>query len=302
MKLRFAGLISGILFAALSFAYAQPGRMTLPKSVEAGSAFSIQSSGSGKAVLYIVGPGQVFKRNVQLGETASFPTGSLYNAGRYLAILVAGSSTDSGWFDVAPASKPANLSFFAKPSRLSIGLHNGISGTLYIFDVYHNLITKPTPVSFKLSIPSGGVQQRTVTSKLGEATTEMDSGTKEGFATFDAQVDGVSSTRVVEQVPGNPCGLKMSARPAGNQIHLQTNPVHDCSGNPVPDGTIITFTENYNGTHSTADVPLKHGVAQVELPAHPGATIGIANCEAGTAEVSRGGQESENSRNRLTES
>ena len=277
MKLRFACLISGILLAALPLAYAQDGRMSLPTTVEAGSAFSIQSSGSGKAVLYIVGPGQVLKRDVQLGETASFPTGSLYNAGHYLAILVAGSSTDNGWFDVAPASKPANLSFLARPSRLSIGLHNGISGTLYIFDVYHNLITKPTPVSFKLSIPSGAVQQRTVTANLGEATTEMDSGTKEGFAKFEAQVDGVSSTRVVEQVPGNPCGLKMSAQPAGNRIHLQTSPVRDCSGNAVPDGTIVTFTENYNGTQSTADVPLKQGIAQVELPAHPGATITVAS-------------------------
>jgi hypothetical protein len=277
VKLRFACLISGILFAALPLAYAQDGRMTLPKIVEAGNAFAIQSTGSGKAALYIVGPGQVLKREVQLGHPAYFSTGSLYNAGRYLAILVAGSSTDNGWFDVAPASKPANLSFLAKPSRLSIGLHNGISGTLYIFDVYHNLITKPAPVSFKLSIPSGAVQQRTVTAHLGEATTEMDSGTKEGFAQFEAQVDGICSTRVVEQVPGSPCGLEMSAQPAGSQIHLQTNPVRDCSGNAVPDGTIITFTENYNGTQSTADVPLKHGIAQVELPANPGATITVAS-------------------------
>jgi len=277
LKLRFACLISGILLAALPLAYAQEGRMRLPTTVEAGSAFSIQSSGSGKAALYIVGPGQVLKRDVQLGETASFPTGSLYNAGHYLAILVAGSSTDHGWFDVAPANKPANLSFLARPSRLSIGLHNGISGTLYIFDVYHNLITKSMPVSFKLSIPSGAAQQRTVTANGGEATTEMDSGTKEGFAKFEAQVDGVSSTRVVEQVPGNPCGLKMSAQPAGNRIQLQTSPVRDCSGNAVPDGTIVTFTENYKGTQSTADVPLKQGIAQVELPAHPGATITVAS-------------------------
>lgn len=277
MKLRFACLVGGLLFAALSLGYAQDGRMTLPKIVQAGDAFSIQSTGSGKAVLYIVGPGQVLKQEMQLGQPAEFPTGSLYNAGRYLVIVVSGSSTHSGWFDVLPASKPANLSFLARPSRLSIGLHNGISGTLYIFDVFHNLITKPVPVSFKLSIPSGAVQQRTVTAHLGEATTEMDSGTKEGFAQFEAQVEGISSTRVVEQVPGSPCGLKMSAQPAGNQIHLQTDPVKDCSGNAVPDGTIITFTENYNGAQSTADVPLKHGIAQVELPAHPGATITVAS-------------------------
>jgi hypothetical protein len=269
--------MSGFLLAALPLASAQDSRISLPKRIEAGSAFSIHSSGSGKGVLYIVGPGQVLKRDVQLGEAAYFPTGSLYNAGHYLVILVAGSATDNGWFDVAPENKPANLSFLAKPSRLSIGLHNGISGTLYIFDVYHNLITKPTPVSFKLATPNGSVQQRTVTANQGEATTEMDSGSKDGFAKFEAQVDGISSTRVVEQVPGSPCGLTMTAQPAGNRVQLQTSPVRDCSGNAVPDGTIVTFTENYKGTQSTADVPLKHGIAQVELPAHPGATITVAS-------------------------
>jgi hypothetical protein len=277
LRFRLACVLGAMVLATLSLAYAQDSRMRLPTTVEAGSAFSIQSTGSGKAALYIVGPGQVIRRDVQLGEATYFPAGSLYNAGHYLAVLVAGSSTDNGWFDVAPASKPANLSFLAKPSRLSIGLHNGISGTLYIFDVYHNLITKPTPVSFKLSTLSGSVQQRTVTANQGEATTAMDSGTKEGFAKFEAQVDGVSSTRVVEQVPGSPCGLTMSAQPSGKQIALQTSPVRDCSGNAVPDGTIVTFTENYGGTQSTADVPLKQGIAQVELPAHPGATITVAS-------------------------
>jgi hypothetical protein len=277
MRFRLASLLVVVILAALPLAHAQDGGMSLPRTVQAGGAFSIQSTGSGKAVLYIVGPAQVIRRDVQLGEATYFPSGSLYNAGHYLVVLASGSSTDHGWFDVAPANKPANLSFLAKPSRLPIGLHNGISGTLYIFDVYHNLITKPTPVSFKLAIPSAAVQQRTVTSSQGEATTEMDSGTKEGFAKFEAQVAGVSSTRVVEQVPGTPCGLTMSARPAGKQIELQTNPLRDCSGNAVPDGTIVTFTENYGDTHSTADVPLKQGIAQVDLPAHPGATITVAS-------------------------
>jgi hypothetical protein len=277
LRLRLACFISGMILATLPPIHAQSERMSVPKTVQAGNAFSIQSSGSGKAVLYIVGPAQVIKQDVELGKAAYFPADSLYNAGRYQAILVTDSSKDNVWFNVVPASKPANLSFLARPSRISIGLHNGISGTLYIFDAYHNLITKPTSVSFKLATPSGAEQQRTVTSERGAATTDMDSGARDGFAKFEAQVDGITSTRVVEQVPGSPCGLTMSARPAGNQIELQTNPVRDCSGNAVPDGTIVTFTENYGGSQSTADVPLKKGIAQVELPAHPGATITVAS-------------------------
>ena len=107
MRFRLACVLGAMVLATLSLAYAQDSRMRLPTTVEAGSAFSIQSTGSGQAALYIVGPGQVIRRDVQLGEATYFPAGSLYNAGHYLAVLVAGSSTDNGWFDVAPASKPA---------------------------------------------------------------------------------------------------------------------------------------------------------------------------------------------------
>jgi hypothetical protein len=60
-------------------------------------------------------------------------------------------------------------------------------------------------------------------------------------------------------------------------LELETAPVRDCSGNPVSDGTIVTFTESYNGTQTTADVPLKKDVASIAMPAHPGATISVAS-------------------------
>jgi hypothetical protein len=60
-------------------------------------------------------------------------------------------------------------------------------------------------------------------------------------------------------------------------VQLQTDPVLDCSGNAVPDGTLVTFTEIYGNTQSTVDVPLKRDVAAVEMPAHSGATISVAS-------------------------
>jgi hypothetical protein len=69
----------------------------------------------------------------------------------------------------------------------------------------------------------------------------------------------------------------MSAKRSGQQLELQTEPVRDCSGNAVPDGTIVTFTEDYKGMQSTVDVPLKRGIAKVEMPAHNGATITVAS-------------------------
>jgi hypothetical protein len=272
-----AFLLSGLAVAAMQPAFAQGGSMILPKTVEAGSAFSIQSSGSGKATLYIVGPGQVLKRDVQMGETAFFAAGSLYNAGHYVVVLAADSSTKSDSFDVIPATNPADLSFLAKPSRLPVGLHQGITGAVYVFDAYRNLIVAPASVSFELSSPSGTVEKRTVVTRDGAAWAAMDSTAQQGIDRFVARIGPISGARVVEQVPGDPCGLKMNARPSGQQLQLTTDPVRDCNGNAVPDGTIVTFTEAYSGGQSTVDVPLKHGIAEVQMAGHNGATISVAS-------------------------
>jgi len=270
-------LLSGFaILAAIIPAFAQSGNLDLPKSVVAGSAFSIQSTGSGQGVLYIVGPSQALKRDVQLGQPIVIAAGDLDNAGHYLAVVASGRSTEAGEFDVVPASRPATLSFLAKPSRLPVGLQNGISGAVYVFDAFQNLITAPTPVSFQLSIPSEAIQSRTVVSHEGAAWTEMNSGTKDGNAKFVAGAGNVSATRVIQQVPGDPCGLEINARRVGSQIDLETDPLRDCSGNAVTDGTIVTFTESWNGGQTTVDAPLKNGIAQAEVPAYKGARISAA--------------------------
>ena len=277
MKCAWAVLLGCGIFAVPP-AFGQSGNLTLPKTVEAGSAFSIASSGSGKATLYIAGLGQVLKREIELGQTAYFPLGTLYSAGHYITALVRENSpTENGSFDVVPATKPADINFLARPSRLPVGLHGGITGAAYVFDTYHNLITVPTQVSFELSGPKGANQTRTVASRDGAAWTEMDSTAQQGADKFVARAGEVSSMRIIGQVPGDPCSLKMTARPAGEQIQVQTEPVRDCSGNAVPDGTIVTFTETYGGGESVVDVPLKRGIAEVKMPSRPGARISVAS-------------------------
>jgi hypothetical protein len=119
----------------------------------------------------------------------------------------------------------------------------------------------------------------------------MDSSGKEGAAKFMARAGDVTSTRVIQQVPGDPCGLRMTAKKDGKGIQLQTDPLKDCSGNPVPDGTVVTFTESYEGMQTTVDVPLKRGIAQAEMPAHPGATISAATGVVMGNEIHWGGNE-----------
>ena len=288
-----AGAVSLMGLLALTYAplvAAQSTNLTLPKTVTAGSAFSIATSGSGKGVLYIIGPGQALRQDVLKGELATFPAGALYSAGHYVAILTAETSTDTGEFDVVAAPRPETLGFLAKPSRLAVGTHNGISGTVYVFDAYHNLITAPTQASLQLSNASGTVQARTVTTQNGLAWAEMDSAAREGTVKFVARVGNVSSTRIIDQVPGDPCSIAITAKPDGGKLLVQTAPVHDCSGNAIPDGTIVTFTETVNDIQSTVDVPLKQGVARVAMPAYKGSKISAASGVVAGNEIRWDGQ------------
>ncbi len=271
-------LLAASALVACPLLLAQRPSMHLPQQVVAGSAFSISTGGSGQGTLTIVGPGQALRRSVQLGSPVSIPAGVLYNAGDYVVILANGSDEQAGLIEVTPAQQPARLSFLAEPSRLPVDLQNGISGTVYVFDIYRNLIVSPMPVSFNLSDSLGPAQTRTVTTRNGVAWTRMNSAAKEGSARFVASVAGVASTRVIDEVPGDPCNLSMTAVPdKGGEAKLQTAPVRDCSGNPIPDGTVVTFTASFNGMQSTVDVPLKRDIAEVELPLPSGASVSVAS-------------------------
>jgi hypothetical protein len=277
MRVRALGLLSVLAVVFGQNVLAEGPATGFPKTIQAGSGFSALFAGGGKATLYIIGPQAVLKREIQLGEITNFAPGSLYNAGHYLALVEGDSDSATYEFDVVAATRPAELSFLARPSRLPVGIHDGITGAVYVFDEFHNLITTGLPVHFELSNPSGDTQTRDIITRDGAAWTAMDSGLHQGSDRFSAATEGISSARVIRQVPGDPCGLKMSASPAGNKVQLVTEPLRDCNGNAIPDGTIVTFTETYNGAQSTVDVPLKRGIAEVQMPSHSGATISAAS-------------------------
>jgi hypothetical protein len=274
---RLATLVSLLSIAMGQLVHAQNKILTFPGQIIAGAPFSVESTGAGKGILYIVGIGQVIKRDLQLGQTTYFEPGALYDAGHYLVIFAGDASSETDSLEVTPAKEPANLTFLAKPSRLSVGLQGGITGAVYVFDAFKNLVTVQTPVTFELSSPSSNAQTRTVMARNGAAWTKLDSTAHQGSDKFTASSGPVSNTRIIGQVPGDPCGLKMSASPSGKWVKLQTDPIRDCTGNPVPDGTIVTFTEAYDGDQSTVDVPIKRGIAEVQMPVHPGAVITVAS-------------------------
>ena len=278
--------VAASLFAAYT---AHAAEIHAPDRVVAGAAAILHTGGSGKATLWIFGPGSVEKKQVRLGEDVNLEAQSLRAAGRYLAIVRQGAATDRAWFYVAPAA-PANLSFLARPSRVPVDKHDVISGAAFVFDAYRNLVLDPAPVTFKLSVPDAPPVTRQQTSKLGVAWLRLDSTRKQGAAQFVAAVNGTEVRRVVQEVASDPCNLRMKAERAGRNMVVETDPVRDCSGNPVPDGTIVTFTQVDSSGRSTVDARVKKGIAQAELPLAEKATISVASGVVLGNEIHLGGE------------
>ena len=270
-------LLIGLAIAACWFASAQANAVELriPQTAVAGQALNIGTTGNGDATFYLVGPGATLKRKIRLGEDVQVKAEELRSAGRWVAIVRGSGGPQSQVFYVKP-EKPAILNFSARPSRVPVALPNSVSGVAFIFDKFHNLILDPTPVKFSLSV-GGTTASHTIDSKEGVAYINSSSAPKAGAAQFVASVDDVSVNRVVEQVASDPCNLRMHVvQREKDQIIVQTDPIRDCTGNAVPDGTIVTFTQTDSTGRSVVDARIKKGVARAQLPASNNATIAVA--------------------------
>ena len=53
----------------------------------------------------------------------------------------------------------------------------------------------------------------------------------------------------------------------------------------------MTFKETYNDMQSTVDVPIKRGIATIDLPAHAGAKISVASGVVAGNEIRLGGSQ-----------
>jgi hypothetical protein len=251
---------------------ARAAELRVPQDAVAGQPLSIATSGSG--TVYLIGPGQVIKRSFKSGGNVEIKGEELRGAGRWIVVL-RGDGNQSQAFWVKPG-KPEKLNFLARPSRVPVARPNVISGVTFVFDRYQNLILGPTPVNFNLSVGGAG-SSKSVTSHDGVAWINSSSAPKAGAAQFVTSVDGVEVRRVVQQVAADPCNLRMHvAGRANNMVVVETDPIRDCSGNAVPDGTIVTFIQTDKSGKSTVDARIKKGTARAELPASDNATITVA--------------------------
>jgi hypothetical protein len=272
-KLAFIALtIAACWFAA---SRANGAELVIPDKAVAGENLSIGTSGSGDGTLYLIGPGEVVKHKIRLGDKAEIKGEELRHAGRWIAI-VHGGAPQSRVFWVE-AGSPASLSFLARPSRVPVNRPGVISGVAFTFDKFDNLVLQPTQVAFTLSV-GGTSASHTATTRAGVAWVNSSSAPKAGAAQFVAKVGDVTVTRVVQQVASDPCNLRMHIQSRSkSQITLQTDPVRDCTGNPVPDGTIVTFIETDKSGRSVVDARIKKGIARADLPAADNASITVAS-------------------------
>lgn len=261
----------GILFAALSLSaacFAQIGELHAPTDAIAGSPAMITSTGNGSATFYLSGPGAAAKRDVELGGQISLSAKEVQHAGRYVATICADSCKSIAFF--VNAAQPASLTFLVHPSRAPVALNDVISGVALPFDEFHNLVLAPTPINFQLTANNASLLSRTVPTRDGVAWFRTNSSKNAGALQLTASVNDpelhdVASRRVVQQVASDPCNLRIKGQRNAKGIALETEPVRDCAGNPVPDGTVVTFTVNGGNEKSTVDAPIKQGVARAQI-------------------------------------
>jgi hypothetical protein len=263
----------GVVLSLTAASQAQ--NLRVPASVNAGEEASIVSTGSGRAQLYIVGPGVSSKRDISLGEEIRLPSSHLRNAGKYLAIACSDTCTSQVFY--VTAAKPSKLTLLVHPSRVPVGQSDAVSGVTLPFDQFHNLVITPLPVNFQLTAAKGTLMSRSVRTQDGVAWFRTNSGPAAGLLQVTAGINELSVKGAVQQVASEPCNLRIKGERTAKAIVVETEPVHDCSGNPLPDGTIVTFTAADGNRRSTVDAPIKQGVARAQMTASGPTVVSVAS-------------------------
>jgi hypothetical protein len=281
-------LVLLMIVAVFGAVEAHAAELQVPKQVTAGNAFSIPTTGSGSATFYLVGPSHSAKRQVKLGSGIEVAEDEIRTSGRYIATLCSSDGCESADFFVA-ATNPAHLSLLVHPSRVRVATNNAMSAVAFVFDKFHNLVLQPVPVEFHITVKDTPAFSKSLNSSNGVAWLHLNSARKEGPAQVVASIQSDSEKRVVQQVASDACNLRIRAARKGKFIAVETEPVRDCSGNSVPDGTVVTFTKVDASGKTTVDAPVKRGVAKVDMPIQGEATISVASGVALGNEVRIGG-------------
>ena len=262
--------LSGLLAAAQE--------IRVPQSVAAGSDATIATEGSGTATFYLLGPGLANKKEVSLGEDIHLAPDEVKYAGQYLAILCSANCESANFF--VTAAKPASLAFLVHPSRVPARQPDAVSGVALLFDRFDNFALTPVTIDFQVKGASETLFSREIPTRDGEAWFRTSSGKSAGPVRLSASAEDLSAQRALQQVASEPCNLRIKADETAKGLEIETEPVRDCAGNPVSDGTIVTFTGTDPEGKISIDAPIKGDVARafmnVPEPVVISAACGVA--------------------------
>jgi len=267
---RSALVVLASAFCLAAIGYAQDADLRAPSNPVAGSSTSIATTGSGSGTFYLIGPSSSLKRDVELGQEIALTARDLQSAGKYISVVCSDSCHSVGFF-VIPA-KPVNLTFLVHPSRAPVGENEAISGVAFPLDEFQNLILAPVTVDFQWTAKGASPVSRQVATHDGVAWFRTNSGRSAGPVQVVASINDISARRVVQQVASDPCSLHIKGQRTTKGIVVETEPVRDFTGNPVPDGTVVTFTAKDGHETSTVDAPVKQGIARAQILA-PGPVV-----------------------------
>lgn len=279
-----------VTFLLMTLAFAQDTGLRPPTAAIVGNAAHLGADGSGSGTLYLIGPSISVKREIQLGQEIALSAKDLQTAGRYIAIVCTSTCSSTGFF-VAPA-KPVNLTFLVHPSRAPVAQNGAISGVALAFDEFHDLALTPVSVQFQLNAKGAEPMLRTAETHDGIAWFRANSGKTAGPLQVAASLSNdITTRRVVQEVASEPCNLRIKGERTSKGIVVETEPVRDCSGNPVPDGTVVTFTAKNGSETSSVDAPVKQDVARATILAKGPVVISAASGVAMGNDLRLGGRE-----------
>jgi hypothetical protein len=271
-RIRIGAVTCVVCLTALSAAQ----DIRVPESASAGEATTISTAGSGEATFYLIGPGVASKKQVNLGdEQIRMSADQVKFAGEYLAI-VCSDTCRSASFEVQPG-QPSSMSFLVHPSRVPVNQADAVSGVAFPFDHFGNLVLSPLTIKFQATGTKDSLFSRGVPTHDGIAWFRTGSGKSAGALHITASMGDLSTQRVLAQVASEPCNLRIKGERTPKGIMIETDPVHDCAGNPVSDGTIVTFTAVGSREKSTVDAPVKGDVARARITDPGPVVISVAS-------------------------
>jgi hypothetical protein len=268
-------LLTWLLCSLAAATPAAAAELHAPKNIAAGTDFSIAVSGNSQGTFYLIGPATAEKRHIENASEISVPGTDIEKAGDYNAILCSDECAATEFY--VHAAEPDRLSLLVHPSRVPVATANAISAVAIALDRFHNVVFSRADVNFSVNSNTGSSASHSQPANRGISWIRLTSAAKASSTKISAAVGDTTETRVVEQVASEACNLHIKSYWDANRLVVETDPVRDCSGNNVPDGTVVSFTKTDASGKTTVDAPIKKGIAKAEMPVAGRARISVAS-------------------------